>query len=223
MYLYNGDWNNAEATATSIIQSGSYSLVTDLASVFTNSSEEIIFQLAPSPAFYSTAEGLAFVPGAAPASRPTYLLTNEQLSSFEAGDKRKQHWTSVKNVNGIDYFYSYKYKIRSSPTPGNEYNVVLRLGEQYLISAEARAQQNKIAEGAADIDILRARAGLSSTTASTKEELLNIILKERRAELFAEWGHRWFDLVRTGNANDALQVLKAAQLAIDGYYLSPAQ
>ncbi|MFC0773400.1 RagB/SusD family nutrient uptake outer membrane protein [Terrimonas alba] len=208
-YLYNREWNKAEETASEIIDAGSYTLVNDLATVFTSNSQEIIFQLAPSPAFYSTAEGLAFVPGAALMSRPAYLLTPDQLSSFETSDKRKQYWTNVKNVNGIDYFYSYKYKIRSSTIPADEYNIVLRLGEQYLIRAEARAQQDKVLEAAADINIIRSRAGLLPTIVATKEELLTAILQERRTELFAEWGHRWFDLVRTGNADAALQALKS--------------
>ncbi len=37
--------------------------------------------------------------------------------------------------------------------------MVLRLGEQYLVRAEARAQQGKVAESASDINIIRARAG----------------------------------------------------------------
>ena len=32
--------------------------------------------------------------------------------------------------------------------------------------------------------------------------------QERRVELFAEWGHRWFDLIRTGKAVEVLKPIK---------------
>jgi len=34
------------------------------------------------------------------------------------------------------------------------------------------------------------------------------IEEERLRELFTEWGHRWFDLKRTGRANDVLGLIK---------------
>jgi hypothetical protein len=81
--------------------------------------------------------------------------------------------------------------------------MVLRLGEQYLIRAEARAQQNKISDAQSDLNIIRTRAGLPNTTASDKNSLLSEIFHERKVELFSEWGHRWLDLKRT-NAVDAV-------------------
>jgi hypothetical protein len=43
-----------------------------------------------------------------------------------------------------------------------------------------------------------------------KDKALDAVMKERRTELFAEWGHRWFDLVRTGAATTVLKLLKPA-------------
>ncbi len=67
--------------------------------------------------------------------------------------------------------------------------MVLRLAEQYLIRAEARAHQNN-AEGAiSDINIIRTRAelpGLENTL--TQDEILSAVAHERQTELFAEWG-----------------------------------
>src|SRR3546814_2883222 len=88
---------------------------------------------------------------------------------------------------------------------------MLRLAERYLIRAEARARQDKLAgpDGATfDINAIRLRSGLDATDALTKEQLLAAIEQERRVELFAEWGHRWFDLKRTARASEILKPQK---------------
>ncbi len=59
-----------------------------------------------------------------------------------------------------------------------------------------------------DLDIIRNRSGLSGTSAKTREELLMSILRERRVELFTEWGHRWFDLKRTSQVIEILAPTK---------------
>jgi hypothetical protein len=76
--------------------------------------------------------------------------------------------------------------------------MVLRLAEQYLIRAEAQAQQNNLAGAKSDLDAVRLRSGLPGVTVTTKEAMLQDIAQERQTELFTEWGHRWFDLKRTG-------------------------
>jgi hypothetical protein len=82
--------------------------------------------------------------------------------------------------------------------------MVLRLAEQYLIRAEARARLGKVPESQADINAIRSRSGLSNTTAADPAALLLAIEKERQVELFSEWGHRWLDLKRTGRADAVL-------------------
>lgn len=79
---------------------------------------------------------------------------------------------------------------------------VLRLAEMYLIRAEARAQQDNISGGnsaAADINVVRQRAGVPLIEGLSKNQVLLAIENERRMELCFE-GHRWYDLVRTGRA-----------------------
>jgi hypothetical protein len=104
-------------------------------------------------------------------------------------------------VSGVTYDYADKYKIGLVNEATAEYDVVLRLGEQYLIRAEARAEENNLTGSAADLNFIRTRAGLPNTTATSQAALLAAILHERQVELFTEWGHRWFDLKRTGNLN----------------------
>ncbi|HEU5168011.1 MAG TPA: RagB/SusD family nutrient uptake outer membrane protein [Chitinophagaceae bacterium] len=209
-YLFLKDWANAEAQATEVINSGVYSLPSNLLTVFQPSSTETIWQLVRDN--NNTSEGATFIPSSGTA-RPRYVLTNFLMNSFEAGDLRRMNWIGVNTVSNppVNYYYPFKYKSRTA-TQATEYYVVLRLSEQYLIRAEARAQQNKLAgpnSAEPDINIIRTRAGLASTTASDKSSLLIAIAKERRTELFTEWGHRWFDLKRTKTADEVLTIAKA--------------
>ena len=89
--------------------------------------------------------------------------------------------------------------------------MVLRLAEQYLIRAEARAEQNNLTGAVADLNIIRNRAGLPNTTAVTQGDILTAIMHERQVELFSEWGHRFFDLKRTGQANTVLGAIASKQ------------
>lgn len=79
----------------------------------------------------------------------------------------------------------------------NEYEI--RLADTYLMEAEALVRSG--ANGAraqALVDAVRARAGMASIPATIEN-----IMHERRLELAGE-GHRWFDLVRTGQAATVL-------------------
>jgi hypothetical protein len=205
VYLYQKNWAEAEAQATLLISSGTYSLAS-LNSVFLANSSEAIWQLLPVLSSINTADGITFIPGS-PSARPNYIVTDWLLNSFEANDQRKTSWLKTNTVSGQNYTYPYKYKTRLSPTIA-ESNMVFRLGEMYLIRAEARAEQNNITGAQADIDAIRIRAGLSSTTANDKATLLTAIAQERRIELFAEWGHRWFDLKRTNRIDAVLSIEK---------------
>ncbi|RKD17120.1 starch-binding protein [Pelobium manganitolerans] len=83
---------------------------------------------------------------------------------------------------------------------------VMRLGETYLLRAEARFRQNKLQDAADDINVLRDRAFKTARANSGNANLgkvnssditLNFILDERARELIAEENRR-MTLVRTG-------------------------
>jgi hypothetical protein len=159
---------------------------------------------------------------------PAYYLNPTVMNDFEPNDQRRKIWTdstpspNVYPYYAVPYYYATKYKDQvASGTTITEYYTLLRLAEQYLIRAEARAQQNKTADAAADLNVLRKRAGLPNTTASSQTDLLTAIAHERRIELFAEWGHRWFDLKRTGKASGVLSVLPTKQPWSDNSLLFP--
>jgi starch-binding outer membrane protein, SusD/RagB family len=113
---------------------------------------------------------------------------------------------SYKDVTGT-YYYPFKYKSSVLNSPVTEYLMMMRLGEQYLIRAEARVQKNDFVGAKADINIIRKRAGLANTSANDKSSLLAAVLHERQVELFSEWGHRWFDLKRTGAADSVMSIV----------------
>jgi hypothetical protein len=212
VYLYTGDWANAEAAATEVIANTSLFTLNSLDDVFLANSTESIWQLQPVNDWENTSEASLFVlPETGPSGDLGYpvYLSDHAVNSFDAGDERRNKWIDSVDVAGTIYHYPFKYKVAFVGPPATEYSTVLRLAEQYLIRAEARAQQNKIPDAAADLDMIRNRAGLGNTTAATQAELLTAILHERQVELFTEWGHRWFDLKRTGNINAVMSSVTA--------------
>jgi hypothetical protein len=211
VYLYKNDWPNAEAQTTDVINSGLFSLQS-LDNVFSVSTpQESILQLLPaSSSSRNSAEGGVFIPSSN-SIIPPFVLTPSLLNSFEPNDGRKAVWTDSSKVGNPQrlYYYPKKYKVRSA-TAKTEYEMVLRLAEQYLIRAEARAQQNNIQGSHSDINKVRNRAGLPDTDADDPARLMKAIENERRWEFFTEFGHRWLDLKRWGKLDSVLTILKGS-------------
>jgi hypothetical protein len=214
-YLYTGDFLNSEAEATAVINhTALYSLV-DLDKVFLTNSLEAILQWhnnsgSNNENYNATPEGFLLIPNSS-ATQPNYLVTEQLLNSFEAGDRRSVSWLQHYTYDGIDYAYPYKYKTGSAEAKPNgqitEYYTVLRLAELYLIRAEARAQQGNLTGAIADVNRIRNRAGLDDVAALSKDQVLSAIMQERKIELFSELGHRWLDLKRTGKVGQAFSQL----------------
>jgi hypothetical protein len=203
VYLCESKWPGADSAATQVISSGLYSLPSNLNTVFLAGSPEAIWQIIPSLQGSETSEGSVFVP-TDPTVIPSYVINTFLQSAFEQNDLRFSNWLDSNVVNGQAYYYPYKYKLPydGNTTPLEDY-MVLRLGEQYLIRAEAKVQEGK-SGAATDLNTIRNRAGLPNTTASSKSDLLTAIYHERQVELFCEWGNRWYDLKRTGLTNSVM-------------------
>ena len=208
VYLFLKDWPNAESQASAVISSGTYPLVSqaNINTVFSKNQTETIWEIAPANEGTNSAEGTVFNPTSTTA-RPTFALTSFLINAFEANDKRRTEWVRTNTVSSVAYPYPNKYDLRGSTTIG-EYNIVLRSSEQYLIRAEARSQQASITNAAADINVIRNRAGLPVTTAATQTALLDAVMREKRIEFFAEWGHRFLDLKRTEKLDAVLGAAK---------------
>lgn len=120
-----------------------------------------------------------------------------QFNVYSDGDNRKE--SSVRHlVVGDDETYDcvkYPSYDGSDPWP------IIRMGELYLISAEAQGYP----AGVQRLNELRVKRKLSGWTPGTDinaSNFLERIIQERRLELFVE-GSRWYDLRRLWNSGDA--------------------
>ena len=114
----------------------------------------------------------------------TYAPTTKVMNMFEPDDKRTAISIDMQETNEVINKY-----------PGGEVTtdpiIITRLGEMYLISAEAQG----LSKGLSRLNELRNFRGLPSVHPATEEDFIDAILNERHTELLAE-GFRWFDLVR---------------------------
>src|SRR5690606_26146034 len=203
VHLYNEDWEEAITYSSNIIQDNSYELVSWSTILNNLNTRESIFELAFSAVDQSSHFGSwsstdyrnQFAPGP---GIYTYLQ-----ETTEAGDRTRliedNSSAAIRN-----YFVQKLYWRATGENP----TYILRLGEQYLIRAEAllkKASPN-IEKAVEDINSIRTRENASQYTGMfRKEMLLESIENERRLEFVLE-PHRWFDLVRTKRAGEVLGV-----------------
>lgn len=106
-------------------------------------------------------------------------------------------------------YYNHKYVPRTGesfqdPNLTNATNYrAIRFSDVLLLAAEAHNELGNDDTAKTYLNRVRARAGLGDITTATGTALADVIFQERRLELAGE-GHRFFDLVRTGRAADAI-------------------
>lgn len=222
VYLFQENWASADSTSSAIIGSGIFQMANTPNDVFLKNSSEAILQWqndskTNTGTYNANPEGNQLIPVTS-TSRPYYYVTSQLLGAFEPGDFRRIDWLDSTIYSGTIYYYPYKYKVgpaqESANGPVTEYYTVLRLAEQYLIRAEAEAHGvgGGLSAAIADMNIIRHRAGLPDYTGPTDQtSVLNAIYHEDQIEFFAEWGHRWFDLKRTGRAHEVLSAINYKQ------------
>ena len=196
VHLYMGNYAEAIARATEVIDDGGYTLLDEYADIFTDESAESIFEIdftiqsRNRIAEYNFPKSLN--------GRREVAPTSDILDAFESGDERNA--ASIKFEGSLPYAIKY-----DDLSTGADNVIVLRLSEMYLIRAEANARLTQnLSSVQEDINAIRDRAELGDTPANTFPELLDAIEQERWVE-FAFEGHRWFDLVRTDRAMDVLE------------------
>jgi starch-binding outer membrane protein, SusD/RagB family len=160
---------------------------------------------------------------------------------YDANDMRNSHWNlrrrywfndPTKPNFGQPVPYSGAdtlYKIAPHTTKWYEFNpndvfgfamikdfILMRLGETYLLLAEAQFRQNKLAEAATTINVLRTRANAPQVTAG--DITLDFILDERVRELLGEENRR-MTLMRTGSLVDRAERLNTDK--VNPAYKSP--
>ena len=202
-YLYQKDYVKAEEYATKVLADvQNYKLLTPYSAFFLNNvrgTQESVFEI-----FYNGTSEIndhrgQWQPQTNGGTRqwaPNDVFVTLVNDPLKGGNRS----ALIARDNQARWYGNLYYR-----SPGSDPSYVIRMAELYLIRAEARAQQNKLADAAADLNAIRTRAGLTATTATTKDNILLAIEDERRIE-FALEPHRWFDLVRTGRAAAVLSI-----------------
>ncbi|MHB1146954.1 MAG: RagB/SusD family nutrient uptake outer membrane protein [Lutibacter sp.] len=217
--LYAGFWEEAAIEASAVLNNTAlYVNEQDLDKVFLKESTATIWQLAPASSGGNALESGTFNFTVGPP--PMSALRANLMTAFSAGDQRKIHWTKTVSDGSTVWHHPFKYKY-SNTGSSVEYSIVFRLAELYLIRAEARVQSGDLSGAKEDLNFIRSRAGLANTTALTQDEILDAILRERRLELFTEFGHRFFDLKRFNRIQPVLSGVKPGWDAHDDLFPIP--
>ena len=207
VYLYNKSYAEASNAASAVINEEElYRIEPDIARVFLLDSPETIWQLQAGDTGLNTLEASFFVFNSGPPSQVS--LSNNLYNSFNAEDLRRSSWIRTVTNGTSTWYHPFKYKENNSTPSSKEYSIIFRLAEQYLIRAEARAEAGDLIGAKEDLNKIRNRAGLENTQAVSQQEILKAVAEERRWELFTEFGHRFFDLKRTGELDNVLSDLK---------------
>ncbi|TAH19509.1 MAG: RagB/SusD family nutrient uptake outer membrane protein [Cytophagales bacterium] len=125
------------------------------------------------------------------------VAVEKLVTDAEAGDKRLDKLTTLSPAlsytSGLTYSSRYLFNIYATgttPVP------IIRNEELVLIAAEIAAQRGRTTDAVKFINIVRTAAGLPNYSgATTRDALINAILKERLYSLWYE-GHRWIDMRR---------------------------
>lgn len=206
VFIYNQQWEKARQYANLVTANPSYALETSLANVFLKGAKSTVWQFAPVETGANTLEGQTFIIRATP---PPYAFLNPSLlSSFETGDLRRSEW--IRSIVGdtATYNYPFKYRQYTKTSASLEYSVVLRVEEAYLIEAEAENRLGNTGAALQNLNKIRERAGLTTPSSATPQEIQNLINQEKRHEFFTEGGHRFLDLKRWDLLTATLQPLK---------------
>lgn len=209
-HLFLGNWADAEAEASLVINhSETYKLVS-LDEVFLKNSLETIWQLSNDYAGTNTWEGENYILSEAPSpanSTRNTTISDNLLDAFHTLDNRKVSWVNSITAAGESFYFPFKYKIGITGDV-HEYLMMFRLAELYLIRAESKVNLGDIIGGQDDLNAVRNRAGLPNTLLSEPNQLLDAIINERQVELFTEGGHRWLDLKRSARIDEVLSGIK---------------
>lgn len=192
--LYAGDLTLAGQSANEVITSGEYSLDPSYSNLYNNdaTSPEIIFEL-----FASIQDGNALGFFAQPVGlggRYDYSPNPTLEAQYGAGDVRAD-LIVPNDADATGVLVTNKY---TDATNGTDQPIVTRLAEMYLIRAEANSS-------VADLNTVANRSGGATYGAYNQANML----LERKLELAFE-GHRWNDLIRTGQADAVISAIKPA-------------
>lgn len=234
VYLTVGDFAAAESKLAEVMQMG-YALLDDYNLVFDHFNEhhaEYIFDIEyqsemsgqGSPFAYLFVPNLASLRqyyGLVGTGGETLSPTEDFFNLFEEIDMRKE----ISAVRGfspdgdtiITTYLPYTQKYITPIISQDDSRVnwkVTRFADVVLMYAEALNENGKTSLALTELNKIRDRAGVSLYDELSQAETREAIAEERRRELGME-GHRWFDLLRYGNAFEVM--------TNKGYNLQPHQ
>ncbi|MBT29456.1 MAG: RagB/SusD family nutrient uptake outer membrane protein [Thalassobius sp.] len=221
VYMWRQKYDLAKEAATKVLENSTYSLVTinDWSKIFTSGySNESIFEIG-----YNETQTNFLRVLYALGSDSHYFPSETFRASFEEGDLRQDliYDVTEEQPRKIWKFFGEGFNDESAD-PSENNIVLLRLADIMLLKAEAHNQLGEIDEALSLLNTIRDRAGLPELNQADAESMYGsveaAILHERSIELSYE-GHRWFDLVRTGNAIDVMQPING--LSDEGNLLWP--
>lgn len=128
--------------------------------------------------------------------------SRDLIAAYEAeGDTERANASIVYDEAGWSNYYPQDEYAFMHKCPTNASSIIMmRLGEIYLLHAEALAMQGDLAGATEYVNKIRNRAGIKPISVpSSQEAAIDAILHERRLELAFE-GFRFWDLVRHDRA-----------------------
>jgi len=198
VYLYWERWADAEARATAAIGATNARLTTTAATYeaawSTSPNPESVFELNVNATTESVGVNESMASWVTNRQWGDFGINPELVALYPTGDIRLSLLKTAP-VSGIQLQFLDKWNANKGNFAQNL--PVIRLAELHLIRAEARAEQNNIAGGLAELNALRAARGVPAATAANRQALIDAIMLERRLELAYE-GHRFYDQKRRG-------------------------
>lgn len=212
VYLNTGNYGGAESLLGSLIASSSYSLELIYEDIFYNEgNDEIIFAIPYVNDDINESQDFSFEMTAGGVRSGLNYLTDDFKANLDPLDTARID--VLRNPLVQDEVAKYLTSSLNARLCGNDW-IVLRLADVYLMHVEAimagsLATQNL--EAINSFNAIRERVGLSAVpTDGTGEITLEMLLDERRYELAFE-NHRFYDLVRTGQAQTVLSDFAASE------------
>jgi starch-binding outer membrane protein, SusD/RagB family len=198
VYLYWERWADAEARATAAIGATTARLTTTAATYeaawSTSPNPESVFELNVNATTESVGVNESMASWVTNRQWGDFGINPELVALYPDSDIRRSLLKTAP-VSGIQLQFLDKWNANKGNFAQNL--PVIRLAELHLIRAEARAEQNNIAGGLAELNALRAARGVPAATAANRQQLIDAIMLERRLELAYE-GHRFYDQKRRG-------------------------